>query len=70
MSTDAPVHVKNVLPSLGLTKPLVTPEQLAATVSPLITLRRVNSEDSVCMTMGRSLSRTWTQRIKRKRDVI
>lgn len=49
------------LPSLGLTKPLVTPEQLAATVSPLTTLRRVNSEDSVCMTMGRSLSRTWTQ---------
>lgn len=52
---------KNFLPSLGLTKPLVTPEQLAATVSPLTTLSRVNSDDSVCMTIGRSLSRTWKQ---------
>ncbi len=49
------------LPSLGLTKPLVTPILLAATVSPLTTLRRVNSEDSVCMTMGRSRSRTYGQ---------
>jgi len=46
-------------PSLGLTKPLVTPRLFAATVSPLTTRSRVNSEDSVCITMGRSRSRTW-----------
>lgn len=47
------------LPSFGFTKPLVTPRLWAATVSPLTTRSKVNSEDSVCMTIGRSRSRTW-----------
>lgn len=45
-------------PSLGFTKPLVTPRLWAETASPFTTRCSVNSEDRVCMTMGRSRSRT------------
>lgn len=46
------------LPSFGLTNPFVTPKSSAATVSPFTTLRMVNSAASVCITKGRSRSRT------------
>lgn len=51
------------LPNFGFTKPLVTPRLLTATVSPFTTRRRVNSEDRVCMTIGRSLSLTCRSKI-------
>lgn len=48
------------LPSFGLTNPFVIPRSSAATVSPFTTLRMVNSAASVCITKGRSRSRTWS----------
>lgn len=57
------------VPSLGFTNPLVTPRLWAATVSPLTTRSRVNSEDKVCMTIGRSRSRTWARERQNKEHV-
>ena len=57
------------LPSFGFTKPLVTPRLWAATASPLTTRSKVNSDDSVCMTMGKSRSRTWGNHKKTKECV-
>lgn len=51
-------------PILGFTKPLVMPRFSAATVSPLTTRRMVNSDDKVCVTKGRSRSRTWGRGVK------
>lgn len=51
-------------PILGFTKPFVMPRFSAATVSPLTTRRMVNSDDKVCVTKGRSRSRTYGRRVE------
>lgn len=59
--TSSSSEKRRHLPSLGFTKPLATPRVRAATASPFTTWSSVNSEDSVCMTRGRSRCRTCTR---------